>query len=283
MIKIFKLKLLLFIFFLTSCQSWFYRPSKDRFMDPRVVDVNYQVQSIKVPWSDKLHGWLLHSKQKSPNNPVQGTVAFFYDASKNITHHFRQVTWLTDNNFDVYLFDYPGFGESTGELNPQNLVENVSRVIEFVRYRKQGKFVVLCQSTGGLLCAQAVGQMTPKKQGQVDLLVFDNAYASYRELMKYYLGHNWWSSWTKFMVPLFLSSDNEATDYVSKIRTPTLVIHAENNQSVPYQLGYYIYDNLNTKKYLWKAQKVGHLESFEYPAQQNFFLKLLFHSEKYLK
>lgn len=278
--KFFYLTLLIF---LTSCQSWFYRPSKDRFMDPRVMDVHFRPQSIRVPWDDQLDGWLLESKQKSARNPVQGTVAYFYDASKNMTFHFRQVAWLTEKNFDVYLFDYPGFGKSTGELAPKSLVENVARVIDYVRYRRQGKFVVLCQSTGGLLCAHAVGKMPTKKQAQIDLLVLDNTYASYRELMKFYLHQKWWSKWTKFMVPLFLSDDYDAIEQVSKIRAKTLVIHAENNQSVPYRLGHWIYDNLNTEKYFWKAQKVGHLESFQYPAQQDFFLDIVFHSKKYLK
>ena len=65
----------LFVFFLTSCQSWFYRPNKDRFMDPRVLGINFTAHSFRIPWDDQLHGWLLHSKQKSERNPVQGTVA----------------------------------------------------------------------------------------------------------------------------------------------------------------------------------------------------------------
>lgn len=266
-----------------SCQSWFYRPSKDLFMDPRVLGLDFSPVSFRVPWNDQLHGWLLHSKQKSERNPAQGTVLYFHDASKNITHHFRQVTWLTENNFDVYLFDYPGFGKSTGKFDGGEASEHIKRAIRYARYRASGKFVLLCQSTGGLFCAKAVGELSPKEQKQIDTLVLDNAYASYRELMKYYLSQNWWSKWTQFMVPLFLSDSDSAVEQISKIRIPTIVIHAKNNRSVPYSLGYWIYDNLNTKKYLWKAQKVGHLESFQYKGQQEFFLSVLFNQKKYLK
>lgn len=268
---------------LTSCQSWFYRPSAEQFMDPRVVGVDYIAHEFRIPWDDRLHGWRLHSKFHQSGEKALGTVAYFYDASKNITFHFRQVKWLTENNFEVFLFDYPGFGKSSGKVNGNDLVENIKRVINFVHYRKQGPLITICQSTGGLLCSKAIGGSSKKWQSKIDLLVLDNTYASYSELMKFYLSKRWYTKWMKYLVPVFMWSEQSAVEEISKITVPTLVIHAQGNTSVPFSLGQWVYKNLNTKKHLWKVQKVGHLESFKYKAQQDFFLKLIFNQKKYFQ
>lgn len=267
-----RLVVLFSILFLTSCQSWFYRPSKEIFFDPRVFGHQFQEVKIEIPWEGHLHGWKLISHQESNRNPAQGTILYFHEGTKNISYHFNQMAWLTKKNQNLFMIDYQGFGKSSGSADPEKMVENTIRSLNYVKHRQTGKFIVYCQSTAGLICLKAIAKWKYAKE--IDLLVLDSAYASYKELGKYYLSRSWMTNWMKHIVAFFISGD-DATDIVSKIRVPTLVIHSLKNSSVPYELGEYIYDNLNTKKKLWKIQRAHHLETFNNDAKKSYFVDLI--------
>ena len=44
--------------------------------------------------------------------------------------HFSHVSWLTAHGFEVVMFDYPGYGESTGMPTRTSTVQTTVEIVE---------------------------------------------------------------------------------------------------------------------------------------------------------
>ena len=58
-----------------------------------------------------LHGWLLCPRKESP----RGTILFLHGNAENISTHVQSVLWIVDAGYEVFAFDYRGYGWSGGK------------------------------------------------------------------------------------------------------------------------------------------------------------------------
>ncbi len=58
-----------------------------------------------------LHGWLLCPRKGAP----RGSVLFLHGNAENISTHVRGILWIVDAGYEVFAFDYRGYGRSEGK------------------------------------------------------------------------------------------------------------------------------------------------------------------------
>jgi alpha-beta hydrolase superfamily lysophospholipase len=51
----------------------------------------------------------------------KGVVLYFHGNEKNIERYAQYAKRFTDNNYEIWMVDYPGFGKSTGKFNEDEL------------------------------------------------------------------------------------------------------------------------------------------------------------------
>ncbi len=73
-----------------------------------------------------LRGWLFNS-----NGPSKGVVVVANDMIFNMSERFKAWTWLPEQGYDLFIFDYRGYGESSGEVDMFGFVDDVSSAIEY--------------------------------------------------------------------------------------------------------------------------------------------------------
>ena len=230
--KQFKIFLILILLgTLSACTHFLFQPQRVQFATPDRLGVMYEDVELETNEGIKLHGWKLLAKTE-----VRGTVLFFHGNGENISSHFANVHWLTDYGYDVYLFDYQGYGKSEGTAQLDAVINDAEAMISYSvkQLTKDEKLIVLGHSLGGSLAIHAVAH-TPHKL-KIKTLVTVEAFADYHEVTQDVLSTSW-LTWL-FQWPLSFTVDNSyrPLNAVAQLApVPLMLMHSKQDQIIPYQ------------------------------------------------
>ncbi len=255
---------IIFLLLITSCSHLFYQPTKISYLDPRkFVDA---VDNIWFQSQDgtRLNGWWMPSKKFAP----RGTIVFFHGNAQNISTHFLNLAWITNEGYNVFIFDYRGYGASEGSPSQKEVNEDSLAALDkgwelHQKTSPKEKFIVYGQSLGGVISLRATSEW--KKKNEIDLLVQDSTFMSYKDIAFDKLTDHWI---TFLISPLafVLVSDAYASDKViKKVKVPLLVISGTDDFVVPLKFSEEIYSaSKSKKKIFWKIKDGIHGDVFAY-------------------
>jgi fermentation-respiration switch protein FrsA (DUF1100 family) len=243
---------------LSGCSGLLFQPQRELLPTPQRLHLAFEDVDFASADGTPLHGWFLPAE-----GPPKGTVVFMHGNAENISTHLGSVYWLPARGFNVFLFDYRGFGRSGGKPELKGVNADASAAIREAA-RLPGvdpeRLVVFGQSIGGAIAVYAVA--TGARAG-VRLVVAESTFASYRRLVREKLGAAWltWAlQWPlSFLIPERYSPGPVAAR-VAPI--PLLVIHGDADPIVPLRHGRALYDAAAKPKRLWVVPGGGHIEAF---------------------
>lgn len=128
----------------------------------------------------RLHGWFVEAATTN----VLGTVVHFHGNAQNLTAHSSFVEWLPAAGYQLFMFDYRGYGKSAGRPSRRGLFEDGVAVLRYVRTLPEvdtNRIVILGQSLGGTT-SMAVAGRHPELAGQA--MIMDSAFYSYRRIVR---------------------------------------------------------------------------------------------------
>lgn len=96
-----------------------------------------------------LNGLLVHTYFKKSLEKSKGNVLLLHGWGVSASIFDSLVEFLTKENFDVYLIDFPGFGESPAPKTPLVLESYSLLVKEFIEKEIKEETIVLAHSFGG--------------------------------------------------------------------------------------------------------------------------------------
>lgn len=110
------------IFYYT--QSYFlFHPIKKIRTEPFDFKAKFDEVFIPINATDTVH-----VVKFLPDTKAKGVVIYFHGNAENIGHYASSAKIFTDNGYEVWMEDYPGFGKSTGEITEKNLYEQAMQV-----------------------------------------------------------------------------------------------------------------------------------------------------------
>ena len=245
---------------LSGCvNSLFYYPDKIIYRTPSEKYLHYEDVFFQSKDSTRLHGWFLPSKK----SPV-GTVIHFHGNAQNLTAHSAFVDWLPEEGFNLFTFDYRGYGKSEGSPNRQGIYEDCIAAIEYIKTREdidQEKIFILGQSLGG---ANAVTVLGKKRFPGTRAVVADSAFFSYRSIVQDKIGGIPLLSLLRWPLSYVVVSNKHSPDSViHKISPlPILLIHGTSDQVIPYHHSKWLFEKAKEPKYLWTIEGGKHTEAF---------------------
>src|SRR5690606_8930163 len=130
----------------------------------------------------RLHAWLVRARGKP-----KGTVIYFHGNAQNLTSHYSFVDWLPAEGYQVFAFDYRGYGKSQGSVSRQGLHEDSLAALDYVSKRADvdaNRLLVFAQSLGGACATAALGEGGPPVRG----LALDSTFAHYISMGNEVLG-----------------------------------------------------------------------------------------------
>jgi len=207
-----------------------------------------------------------------------GTVIHFHGNYGNQAYSFKQVHWLPAKGFNVFTFDYRGYGRSEGKPSKRGIYEDSVSAIEYI-LKKPGidhnTVFVFGQSLGG---ANAIVAMAKNDFPQIRAIavegVFDSYRAEARERMeattREKIGSVPCLSLQIWPVSFFAVTDSYSPgEYIHQISPiPILLIHCLQDAAVSYQHSERLYESAKDPKELWLINGCIHVEVFT-EAQSN--------------
>ena len=113
-------------------EQFLFFPNKELKRTPAILNIEYEnvIVNDSNDTDDKYHGWFIQGNFK--NSLTQDKcILFFHGNAGNISFRLNYIEKFTELGFSLLIFDYPGFGLSTGIPN-ENLCIKTSEL--FYKY-----------------------------------------------------------------------------------------------------------------------------------------------------
>lgn len=242
---------------LTGCSSVFYYPSTTLRLSPAAFKIEYHNVSFQSHDGTRLHGWFIPA-----TGPPHGTVVFFHGNAENISTHYGAVAWLTGRGYHLFLFDYRGYGQSSGVAKMSGIQEDARAAIEYVRTRPDvdpNRLILFGQSLGGAIAVYAVAEQI--REG-IRALVIESTFTSYRTIAREKLA-GFWPTWPlQWPLALLISDRYSPLQVIHKVSPiPVLIIHGDADEVVPYHHAERLLRAAGLPKTLWTVPGGHHADA----------------------
>lgn len=165
---------------------------------------------------------------------VKGTVLHVHGNAENLSTHVRFAEWLPAEGYNVFAFDYRGYGLSDGKPKRSGLVKDTQAALRTVSEMQavQGRpLFVWGQSLGGTMSLQAMMREDLPVQGAV----IDSTFYSYSFITAEKLKQlPWFLHFLRLFRPLLVSSGYDAATAVPELKDiPLAFLHGEADRVIP--------------------------------------------------
>jgi fermentation-respiration switch protein FrsA (DUF1100 family) len=157
--------------------SFFYHPDRLTYFSPRDFGLTVENVCFHTPDGEKLHGWWIPATRPGP---ALGTIVHFHGNAANITNHIAVTYWLPSAGYNLLMFDYRGYGRSTGRPTRAGTVTDGLAAIDYALSRSDvdpQRLFAYGHSIGGVVAIVAAAE-----RPQVRGVIAEQTFAQYRRL-----------------------------------------------------------------------------------------------------
>ncbi len=201
-----------------------YFPMKDIFSDPSLIGLAYEDVYFHTRDGRSLNGWFI------PSDTAKSTVILFHGNAGNIGHRLEKIMIFNDLGLNVFVFDYRGYGKSPGAPSESGLYKDAEAAYEYLTKERgipQDEIILYGESIGG-----AVAVHLAKEKG-IRALITEEAFTSIKDM----------SGLAYPFIPNFIfSSRFDSVPKIKAISCPKLIIHAVDDEIVPFRMGKRLFD-----------------------------------------
>ncbi len=244
------------VLLLSGCSNMFFYPQKPLVRTPQDIGLAYEDVSFNSVDGTRLHGWFLPAP-----GPAKGTVIFFHGNAENISTHIAAVYWLPAAGYNVFAFDYRGYGRSEGKESLDGVHLDARAALDYVRGRKDvdpDRLVLFGQSLGGAVAMYtAATSVMPLRA-----VVVESSFSDYRKIFREKLSDlviTWPLQW-----PLSFTVTDQYSPLavIADLKAPLLIIHGDADLIVPVIHAHTLYAAAKGDKTLWIIEQGGHTAAF---------------------
>ena len=241
------------LYVLLSAAVWYaqarllYHPRKT--VDVTPADLGLAFEPVRLPLgADSLAGWWVPSKI-----PHAATLLYLHGNAGNVSANADQVQRLARTGLSIFIFDYRGYGESTGGPPRERLVyEDAERAWTYlVRERRipPSAVVIYGHSMGGAIAIDLASRH-PDAGG----LITESTFPSVIDVADRTL-----FAWLPLR--LIVTERFDAASRIRAIHVPKLIVHGDADPMIPVPLARRLYDAAADPKELAVIPGGGHEDS----------------------
>lgn len=202
--------------------------------------VNYEEIRLKVD-NDTVHSILV-----KPNAPVKATILFFHGNGGNISKWLGHFKPLLKEGFQVCLFDYRGYGKSSGTPTHLNIASDARLWVDTILQRDDVKDTPVI-IYGASIGTQVATLMAMEYNDAISGLVVDGMMASFTEVALATSPKEYHEQIKTYVISPYSAREN--LKHISGIKI--LFIHSPED-FIPIQQAEEIYNSLQSEKEFWK-------------------------------
>jgi uncharacterized protein len=247
------------LFSLTSgCSSFYYFPDAYQYIKPAQFKNTPEDIWFKSSDGTRLHGWYFKA-QCTDGQTSPAVIVHFHGNGQNLTSHILSMHRAPQECFDYFIFDYRGYGLSSGKPEPAGVIEDGRAALRWTREKFGDKpIVVYAQSLGGAIALRLLGENT---EPLVKVLVIDSSFLSYRSVARKIISKQWWT-WLLQPVAWLVADNSKSPEHVIDQLNinSVLVVHGDKDQVVDFELGETLFAALGGKKEFWRIENGTHID-----------------------
>ena len=196
-----------------ALNSLLYFPVRRIEATPGDVGLEYEDLEIETEDGERLHGWRVEG-----TGPSRGEVLLCHGNAGNVGDRVVHAALLSEAGFGVLLFDYRGYGRSSGSPSE----EGTYRDARAARAMVKGPVIYLGESLGGAVALKLARESPPAG------LVLQSTFTGVREVARVHYP----------FIPAGLIPDAyRSIRLIADLEAPLLVLHGERDDIVPVDHG----------------------------------------------
>lgn len=157
-----------------------------------------------------------------PDSVRKGIVLYFHGNRGNINRYANQATLFTQNEYEVWMMDYPGFGKSTGKRTEKILYEDALTFYKMAHSKVPAEQIIIYgRSLGSGIASQLASVRDCKK------LILETPYYSMDALAQHYFFMYPVSPMSKYSLPTW--------QHLEYVKAPVIIFHGTKDKVIPYK------------------------------------------------
>lgn len=196
---------------------------------------------IPTPDGETLHAWFLESA--GAHDPI---LIWFHGAGGNLTGRAEVANRIRNSGVSVLLFDWRGYGRSTGSPSEAGLKRDALAARDWVarHFSADHPVILYGESLGGPFAAWTAAHRS------ASAVILENTFPSLAALANV--------EYDPLPVGLMVPFSMRTVDWLNNAALPVLVIHGRRDETVPFKLGIRLYNELDTPRALLVSETAGH-------------------------
>lgn len=243
-----------------GCGGLFFYPQKELYDNPVAQQFSPEDIFFKTPDGLLLHGWFFRAVRPD----ARATILVLHGNAQNLSMHVNGVLWLVKEGFNLFIFDYRGYGRSEGSPSIKGVHVDAEAALETLLAMPQvrdKKIIVLGQSIGGAIAVYTVANTLHKDR--IAALVLDSAFAGYRIIARDKLSEHFITWPFQYPLSFLFSDDYSPIRWIKKVSpVRVLIIHGDQDPVVPIHHGRMLYEEALEPKDIWVTAPPGHIRAF---------------------
>jgi fermentation-respiration switch protein FrsA (DUF1100 family) len=220
-----------------------YYPGRVLEETPKSVGLVFEDVFLDVENGVKIHGWFI----KTSPDPAAPTVIFSHGNAGNIANRLDRIAGLRELGADFLLYDYRGYGQSTGEPDEEGTYRDGRAAYDYLvntRYVDPSRIVLMGESLG---CAITLQLALDRRIAGV---VLEAPFASIRHMAR--------AVYPFLPVGPFVRTRYDNLEKVARLKVPLFVAQGTLDEIIPIAQGRMVFDAAPEPKEFLAIDGAGH-------------------------
>ncbi len=194
----------------------------------------------------KLFGWYVEGPATS------AVLLWCHGNAGNIINRLDNLRELYRRGLSVFIFDYRGYGRSRGRPSEEGLYQDAIGAYDYVtrtRMIRPERLIVFGRSLGAAVAVELAAQKPAAG------LILESSFPSIEAVAKRYYGG--------LPVHWLLGSDFRLLDRLPQLSLPTLIIHGDQDDIIPLELGQRVFDAAKPPKWFYVIKGADHNNTYQ--------------------
>lgn len=194
-----------------------YHPSKIMYTNPETLGIFYEDIDLKTKDGETLNAWFIPAKN------AKITILYCQGTSGNMSDELSKIKFFNAMNFNLMIFDYRGYGNSSGKPSEQGFYNDALAAYDYLISRTdidKDRIVVFGESLGGAVATELC--LNRKAKG----LVLESSIVSIAIKTK--------ERYFYLPVDKLLFEKFDTLSKIKNVYIPKLIVHGLDDETVPF-------------------------------------------------
>ncbi len=194
--------------------------------------------------------------------PSKGLIFYLHGNADNLQRWGEFAADFTTIGYDVFMYDYRGYGKSTGSSNNKNIYTDAITVLNWVKMTfPHTNMVIYGRSLGSAVATNLATSVNP------NLLILETPFANFTDVIYWPLRPS------LLLFPDKIEFSNQ--EKLPKVKCPTVIFHGTNDWVVPLSSAQKLKPYLQDENQFYVIDGAGHRNLSDFETYHQLLVKVL--------